>query len=216
MAPCRRNPKGAGVFGPQALSFVGHGDYASFRSSFRACDPNTPARDPTDFHHGLLDKRNPGRLECRGSENSLYQMSVRGASRPIPRRWRRSTPPSCRSEFVPGSGSDRETLDRFSTFLNPGPRHHHYGSRTPVQARRNRMTSGPSRNNKIQPRRRVQLHRTLCGPLIAANNRTAFGGARSSDDVTQRRAPDRTEMKRVTGSEALASSAPIAPRSRND
>ena len=54
MAPCRRNPKGAGVFGPQALSFVGHEDYASFRSSFRACDPNTPARDPTDFHHGLL------------------------------------------------------------------------------------------------------------------------------------------------------------------
>ena len=54
LAPCRRNPKGAGVFGPQALSFVGHEDYASFRSSFRACDPNTPARDPTDFHHGLL------------------------------------------------------------------------------------------------------------------------------------------------------------------
>ncbi len=55
MAPCRRNPEGAGVFGPQALSFVGHEDYASFRSSFRACDPNTPARDSTDFHHGLLD-----------------------------------------------------------------------------------------------------------------------------------------------------------------
>ena len=36
MAPCRRNPKGAGVFGPQALSFVGHDDKASFRSSFRA------------------------------------------------------------------------------------------------------------------------------------------------------------------------------------
>ena len=54
LAPCRRNPKGAGVFGPQALSFVGHDDKASFRSSFRACDPNTPARDPTDFHHGGL------------------------------------------------------------------------------------------------------------------------------------------------------------------
>ena len=54
LAPCRRNPKGAGVFGPQALSFVGHDDKASFRSSFRACDPNTPTRDPTDFHHGLL------------------------------------------------------------------------------------------------------------------------------------------------------------------
>jgi len=36
------------------LSFVGHEDYASFRSSFRGSDPNTPARDPTDFHHGLL------------------------------------------------------------------------------------------------------------------------------------------------------------------
>jgi len=36
MAPCRRNPKGAGVFGPQALSFVGHDDKASFRSSLRA------------------------------------------------------------------------------------------------------------------------------------------------------------------------------------
>ena len=36
------------------MSFVGHDDKASFRSSFRACDPNTPARDPTDFHHGLL------------------------------------------------------------------------------------------------------------------------------------------------------------------
>ena len=59
MAPCRRNPKGAGVFGPQALSFVGHDDKASFRSSFRACDPNTPARDPTDFHHGLLDPVQP-------------------------------------------------------------------------------------------------------------------------------------------------------------
>ena len=46
LAPCRRNPKGAGVFGPQAVSFVGHEDKASFRSS-------TSARDPTDFHHGL-------------------------------------------------------------------------------------------------------------------------------------------------------------------
>ena len=54
-----RHPKGAGVFGPQALSFVGYEDYASFHSSFRACDPNTPARDPTDFHHGLLTRLKP-------------------------------------------------------------------------------------------------------------------------------------------------------------
>ena len=63
LAPCRRNPKGAGVFGPQALSFVGHDDKASFRSSFRACDPNTPARDPTDFHHGLLGVGAGGRCQ---------------------------------------------------------------------------------------------------------------------------------------------------------
>ena len=34
--PFHRNPSGAWVFGPQALSFVGHDDKASFRSSFRA------------------------------------------------------------------------------------------------------------------------------------------------------------------------------------
>ncbi len=68
LAPCRRNPKGAGVFGPQALSFVGHDDKASFRSSFRACDPNTPARDPTDFHHGLLT----GGRELAGARFSRF------------------------------------------------------------------------------------------------------------------------------------------------
>ena len=33
LAPCRRHPQGAGVFGPQALPFVGHEDTASIRTS---------------------------------------------------------------------------------------------------------------------------------------------------------------------------------------
>ncbi len=55
MARCRRNPLGAGGFGLQALSFVGHDEIAPFRSSLRACNPKTPARDPAEFCHGLLD-----------------------------------------------------------------------------------------------------------------------------------------------------------------
>ncbi len=54
-APFRRNPLGAGGFGPQALSFVGHDEKTSFRSSLRACNPKTPARGPRDFCHGLLE-----------------------------------------------------------------------------------------------------------------------------------------------------------------
>ena len=54
MARCRRNPLGAGGFGPQALSFVGHDERASLRSTLRACAPKTPARDPAEFCHGLL------------------------------------------------------------------------------------------------------------------------------------------------------------------
>ncbi len=53
-APFRRNPLGAGGFGPQALSFVGHDEKTSFRSSLRACNLKTPARGPRDFCHGLL------------------------------------------------------------------------------------------------------------------------------------------------------------------
>ena len=53
-APFRRNPSGAGGFGPQALSLVGHDEKTSLRSSFRACNPKTPARGPRDFCHGLL------------------------------------------------------------------------------------------------------------------------------------------------------------------
>ncbi len=45
-APFHRNPLGAGGFGPQALSLVGHDGKTSFRSSLRACNPKTPARDP--------------------------------------------------------------------------------------------------------------------------------------------------------------------------
>ena len=58
-APFRRNPMGAGGFGPQALSFVGHDEKTSFRSSLRACNPKTPARGPRDFCHGLLRNRHP-------------------------------------------------------------------------------------------------------------------------------------------------------------
>ncbi len=59
----RRNPMGAGgpptfqteaAGAPQALSFVGHDEKTSFRSSLRACNPKTPARGPRDFCHGLL------------------------------------------------------------------------------------------------------------------------------------------------------------------
>ena len=46
-APFRRNPLGAGGFGPQALSLVGHDGKTSFRSSLRACHPKTPARGPS-------------------------------------------------------------------------------------------------------------------------------------------------------------------------
>ena len=62
-APFRRNPLGAGgpptfqteaAGAPQALSFVGHDVKTSLRSSLRACNPKTPARDPRDFCHGLL------------------------------------------------------------------------------------------------------------------------------------------------------------------
>ncbi len=62
-APFRRNPLGAGgpptfqteaAGAPQALSFVGHDEMTSFRSSLRACNPKTPARGPRDFCHGLL------------------------------------------------------------------------------------------------------------------------------------------------------------------
>ncbi len=53
-APFRRNPLGAGGFGPQALSLVGHDGKSSLRSSLRAGDPKTPARGPRDFCHGLL------------------------------------------------------------------------------------------------------------------------------------------------------------------
>ncbi len=53
-APFRRNPSGAGGFGPQALSLVGHDEKTSLHSSLRACNPKTPARGPRDFCHGLL------------------------------------------------------------------------------------------------------------------------------------------------------------------
>ncbi len=53
-AQFRRNPVGAGGFGPQALSLVGRDDKTSLRSSLRACNPKTPARGPRDFCHGLL------------------------------------------------------------------------------------------------------------------------------------------------------------------
>ncbi len=65
-APFRRNPSGAGGFGPQALSFVGHDEKTSFHSSLRACNPKTPARGPRDFCHGLLG--------FRFSEISLYSV----------------------------------------------------------------------------------------------------------------------------------------------
>ncbi len=54
-APFRRNPSGAGGFGPQALSPVGRDDKTApaasvsnlgARSSLRACNPKTPARGP--------------------------------------------------------------------------------------------------------------------------------------------------------------------------
>ena len=53
-APFRRNPSGAGGFGPQALSLVRHDEKTSLHSSLRACNPKTPARGPRDFCHGLL------------------------------------------------------------------------------------------------------------------------------------------------------------------
>ncbi len=62
-APFRRNPLGAGGFGPQALSLVGHDEKTApaasvsnlgARSSLRACNPKTPARGPRGFCHGLL------------------------------------------------------------------------------------------------------------------------------------------------------------------
>ncbi len=62
-APFRRNPLGAGGFGPQALPLVGRDAKTApaasvsnlgARSSFRACNPKTPARGPRDFCHGLL------------------------------------------------------------------------------------------------------------------------------------------------------------------
>ncbi len=62
-APFRRNPLGAGGFGPQALSLVGRDAKTApaasvsnlgARSSLRACNPKTPARGPRDFCHGLL------------------------------------------------------------------------------------------------------------------------------------------------------------------
>ena len=56
-APFRRNPLGAGGFGPQALSFVGHDEKTSLRSSLRARNPKTPARGPRDSCYGLLTVR---------------------------------------------------------------------------------------------------------------------------------------------------------------
>ncbi len=53
-APFRHNPSGAGGFGQQALSLVGHDEKTSLRSSLRACNPKTPARGPRDFCYGLL------------------------------------------------------------------------------------------------------------------------------------------------------------------
>ena len=62
-APFRRNPSGAGGFGPLALSLVGHDvktapaasvSNLGARSSLRARNPKTPARGPRDFCHGLL------------------------------------------------------------------------------------------------------------------------------------------------------------------
>ena len=53
-APFRRNPLGAGGFGPQVLSLVGHDEKTSLHSSLRACNPKTPARGPRYFYHGLL------------------------------------------------------------------------------------------------------------------------------------------------------------------
>jgi hypothetical protein len=74
-APFRRNPLGSGGGGPQALSFVGHdvkmAPAASViglggRSSLRACNPKTPARDPRDFCHGLLVARTRARSGASG------------------------------------------------------------------------------------------------------------------------------------------------------
>ncbi len=59
-APFRRNPSGAGGFGPQALSLVGHDEKTSLHSSLRACNPKTPARGRRDFCHGLLGRVMPG------------------------------------------------------------------------------------------------------------------------------------------------------------
>ena len=74
-APFRRNPLGAGgpptyqteaAGAPQALSGIGKAGHdektapvasvsnLGARSSFRACNPKTPARGPRDFCHGLL------------------------------------------------------------------------------------------------------------------------------------------------------------------
>ena len=62
-APVRRNPLGAGGFGPQAVSLVGHDEKTApaasvsnlgAHSSLRACNPKTPARGPRDFCNGLL------------------------------------------------------------------------------------------------------------------------------------------------------------------
>ena len=65
-APFRSNPLGAGGFGPQALSLVGHDAKTSFRSSLRTCNPKTPARGPQDLCHGLLGAMSlePTRLRC--------------------------------------------------------------------------------------------------------------------------------------------------------
>ncbi len=105
LAPCRRNPKGAGVFGPQALSFVGHDDKASFRFSFRACDPNTPARDPTDFRHGLLGAWAAEEIYCEsgiiGPDSPDFSLNRTTIRLKIEKIWPRFSTFSLRSLLPP-------------------------------------------------------------------------------------------------------------------
>ena len=68
-APFRRNPSGAGGFGPQALSLVGRDEKTSLRSSLRACNPKTPARGPQDFCHGLLERETFLNCDLSGAGN---------------------------------------------------------------------------------------------------------------------------------------------------
>ena len=102
-APFRRNPLGAGGFGPQALSLVGRdaktAPAASVsnlggRSSLRACNPKTPARGPRDFRHGLLTGSPPRQL-CIQTFTNNSQVAVDGIRIYIRMRITRSSQSQC-------------------------------------------------------------------------------------------------------------------------